>query len=750
MEYLSSSEDEFPPVETLIQRQRQKLQATEDLDGDKENALTRPGSPRTTQISFCDSIGVGKTPATARRRRRLGQGQPVANSLRKPWVDLNPALETGSKLSSRNTSMMTASTFASDILDRLPAKAKHTDSRLAPGATMFDSPPQERKKTRRLISRGEKKAQELKVVGSERNSLVSDDDVSETSRIAREKKQKKKKLFPIRTRDEDPDFILGKFDETAISLSDSDDDVFGTATERSQSPSAPRRLQRRVLSSSGPTKNFTRSKIVPDDLEKSPKKRSVKQPMQVKPTKVADDASLEEALKKLKIFDESCGSDNPALNNDEAPVLKPLTPRKTLPKSPAKAPIIPLSPWKPEHKEFWDPEVNFAWIDKHSPPKKSTKKVELTGADAKEEMQRKYGTSPEKKRAKKSFNAVKEDLARTFLDELDEVIMQGKLGQLTESTGGLRIKWSNTLQTTAGRAHWKCKTTTTTLANRPPGSGSGFATTTETKQHYASIELGTKVLTNEAALLNTVAHEFCHLAVYLLHGKPKLAHGPEFKSYGQRVEDAAAIKKNNKSKKNAVLKTPEECGVDIEVTTRHSYEIDFRYVWRCAGCAAEVKRHSRSINPDKQTCGRCRGGRFVQVKPTPRGGGAAVNAALKAGGSRDDPLVVDGDVTTATAVTEQKKEKKKLSAYQEFTSREMKALSVSHKSLSFKEKMALVSSRWAEHQRGLKEAAAATATTATSTTTTATTPAKVDGDAAGKGADVTCLVEAVEILDIRD
>jgi predicted SprT family Zn-dependent metalloprotease len=371
-----------------------------------------------------------------------------------------------------------------------------------------------------------------------------------------------------------------------------------------------------------------------------------------------------------------------AAKDKKTPVLEPSTPRKKLTPSPTKAPPIPISPWKPEHKEFWDPEVNFAWIDKHSPPKKKT--TDMTGPDGREELKRRYGQSPDKKQAKKAFDAVKEDLARSFLLELDHVITKGRLAQLTETTGGLRIQWSNTLLTTAGRAHWKCKTTTTTSKQPLPSSSSSTAASTITRtttstQHYASIELATKVLSNESDLLNTVAHEFCHLAVFLLHGKPKLAHGAEFKTYGGRVM-------------NAALGTPRSRGVDIQVTTRHSYEIEYRYVWRCADCGTEVRRHSKSVDTVRQRCGKCKGGVLVQVKPVPRGGGATSSATGKAKGEGDQ----DGK-ETGTGVL-QKVEKKK-SAYQEFTSREMKALSVSHKGISLKEKMVLVSARWSEHQK---------------------------------------------------
>lgn len=426
-----------------------------------------------------------------------------------------------------------------------------------------------------------------------------------------------------------------------------------------------------------------------------------------------------------------------------------MTPRKNLVASPTKVPRIPMSPWKPEHKEFWDPEVNFAWIDKHSPPKKDTKRTmpDPTAApDLEAELRRRYGTSPEKKQAKKAFDAVKEDLARDFLLELDSVVTDGRLAKLTEGTGGLRIVWSNTLLTTAGRAHWKCKTTTTTT-----GPATAMTKTTAT-QHHASIELATKVLSNEADLLNTVAHEFCHLAVFLLHGKPKLAHGAEFKTYGQRVMSAAAAaaaktegggSSSSGRGKSAPpqLRTPAARGAEINVTTRHSYEIEYRFVWRCADCGAEVCRHSRSVDPARQRCGRCKGGVLVQVKPVPRGSGSGSGGkGSKNGDGVSEPGA--GDVGTGTdgvakgkniETTTTTTTKKKKTAYQEFTSREMKALSVSHKGLSFKEKMAVVSTRWGEHQRLVKAKAADTDAGGGGVATATATTVSVGGLAAAVG-----------------
>ncbi|TRX95912.1 hypothetical protein FHL15_003054 [Xylaria flabelliformis] len=734
MAYLSSSEDEFPEIEVIARRQKQKTTVGQ-IDGDKENVSKQSDSTELIEAIFGDT--VGKTPATARRVRKLGQGQPMDGSLLKPWQGSELERGTGSRTpSSRQPSWAqdkrreARATSPGELLDRLPARSKRTESRTVSGSTIFDSPPKEQKRTRRLISRGEKKALSSKLTLKEEDWIVSSDESGSDD----EKSGSDNMSLPVEN--DESDFSLGV---------DSDSDELSTTPpQRSQSPSGPRRMQRRVLSSSRDLikkdikKEPTRTKPTGEprrgNTTTSPKKQSEKRNAPKVSTtrqlKAAPKGNLEDVFEKLKIFNEDSEPKEPdakdARDTRDAstPTLEPMTPRKNLTPSPAKAPRIPMSPWKPEHKEFWDPEVNFAWIDQHSPPKKSTKKntmPDLTAPQNKEELKRRYGTSPEKKQAKKAFDAVKEDLARDFLVELDEVVTNGELARLTESTGGLRIVWSNTLLTTAGRAHWKCKTTTTT--SRQPSASSTKTTTT---QHYASIELATKVLSNESDLLNTVAHEFCHLAVFLLDGKPKQAHGPEFKTYGRRVMMSAASGSSSNSRTgDAVkkLKTPRDRGVEINVTTRHSYEIEYRFVWRCVDCGGEVRRHSRSVDPTRQRCGRCQQGILVQVKPVPRGGGGG--SATKGEGAG---LENSRDLGTIPKV--QPKPEKKKTAYQEFTSREMKALSVSHKSLSFGEKMAMVSARWSEHQK--------------------LTKSKTDGAVGSIGGGVKGLAAAVEVLEIKD
>lgn len=77
---------------------------------------------------------------------------------------------------------------------------------------------------------------------------------------------------------------------------------------------------------------------------------------------------------------------------------------------------------------------------------------------------------------------------------------------------------------------------------------------------------------------------------------------------------------------------------NVHVTTRHSYEISYKYVWTCAGCGYEFKRHSRSIDTGRHSCGKCRG-KLVQTRPKPRGGG---------GGGGTGPKGDDGKVREKT------------------------------------------------------------------------------------------------------
>ncbi|KAF1928916.1 uncharacterized protein M421DRAFT_420147 [Didymella exigua CBS 183.55] len=330
------------------------------------------------------------------------------------------------------------------------------------------------------------------------------------------------------------------------------------------------------------------------------------------------------------------------------PVARPSTPPPAPPSptklvSPSKKkPLIPKAPnLRPSLDAFWNPEVVNDWNDRHSPAKKlvSPKKQQwrenitkvMGGMDIEEgsssdEAYASPVTSPKKKAPRpqttknhssvseptvkgvraqrKDFADRKHALAEAFLAELDTTICSGKISNLSASTGGIQLIWSKTLKTTAGRANWRREVIR--IKTSSPGSPPAFRTET---RHHCSIELAAKVIDDEERLYNVLAHEFCHLLTFMISEVRNNPHGAEFKTWGRKVSLAFADR-------------------GVEVTTKHSYAIEYKFVWECVSCGYEFKRHSRSIDTQRHSCGKCKG-RLVQTKPAPRAGNAADGAERK-------------------------------------------------------------------------------------------------------------------------
>ncbi|OTA99310.1 hypothetical protein M426DRAFT_325231 [Hypoxylon sp. CI-4A] len=704
----ASSDDEFPEVNVVVKKYRSQVQEKGnggEIDGGKGNTPTGteppPRAKRDTKVEPAKSKPAVK--ATPLRRRKLGQSQTVDGSLLKPWgstatsneegkKDIKAQRSRGPRVRVRQISTESkAEASSEDTFESAPTMPRQAGSRV--GSFKTDaSVSSGRGDTQREDEEKNKTKKQLKNVPvpkkPARSPTPSDESDEEQDPLDDDVQLSEEE-------EEVSEFISTSEPESEAYNSGSGSDSeasFAPPTRRSKSPTEKWAKPQRTLFKSPAKKEIPAHKKT-QDLVIDPANRASQQAEHKdfvpQSSKTSQPKNLEDAFEKLKIFNEDSEPESfptkgalkkpilePSIKGGKKPILEPVTPRKTLktlPASPLKTPKIPASPWKPEHKEFWDSEVHFGWIDQHSPDKKpeSPKKKIAKVQDAvtlKAENKRKYGTSPEKRDARKAFDAAKEKLARNFLIELDERVTDGRLATLTGDTGGLQIKWSNTLLTTAGRAHWKCKTQTAVTKH-----ADGTSSRRETKQHQASIELASKVLSNESDLLNTVAHEFCHLAVFILNGKVKSAHGPEFKSWGARCGRVFGDR-------------------GIVVTTKHNYEIEYKYIWKCSSCAGEVKRHSKSVDTERQRCGVCRG-RLVQVKPTPRGGGGGAAAASSSNNTPGEGK--EGSTAAPPA-------KRKQTAWQEFMGKEMKVISQENPKMPFKERMALVSARWAEVQKEQK------------------------------------------------
>ncbi|KAI9804147.1 MAG: hypothetical protein M1825_001549 [Sarcosagium campestre] len=286
---------------------------------------------------------------------------------------------------------------------------------------------------------------------------------------------------------------------------------------------------------------------------------------------------------------------------------RPITPRPdTGPdgseklKSPSKRIRVPPSPHRPDSESFWRQDNTHQWYDRFSTqispqPKRHTKtrnvivESDEESSDSKRpKPQRRQTQTPS--RDAKAFAKLKQEITTNFLHELDQVLTGGELERLAESTGGIKIVWSKTLKTTAGRANWR----------RERSHAENYAPCTEDKvyKHYASIELSEKIIDAEDRALNVVAHEFCHLATFMISGVKDKPHGKDFKQWAKKCSTTFGAR-------------------GISVTTKHSYEIDYKYIWNCTACPALFKRHSKSIDPGRHACGVCKA-KLTQVKPVPR------------------------------------------------------------------------------------------------------------------------------------
>ncbi|KAG6007667.1 hypothetical protein E4U43_000275 [Claviceps pusilla] len=195
------------------------------------------------------------------------------------------------------------------------------------------------------------------------------------------------------------------------------------------------------------------------------------------------------------------------------------------------------------------------------------------------------------KLSKKSLQAARQSVAVAFLSELDEKVTKGRIAELTKATGGVQLNWTKSLNTTAGRANWRRET-----VREKQSDGKVLH---EDFKHHASIDLAEKVIDTEVKLLNVLAHEFCHLATFMISGIVKNPHGKDFKSWAAKCSLIFGDR-------------------GIRVTTKHSYEIDFKYLWQCVSCHLEYKRHSKSIDVERHRCGSCKS-KLEQIRPAPRG-----------------------------------------------------------------------------------------------------------------------------------
>ncbi|XP_053931716.1 germ cell nuclear acidic protein isoform X2 [Cuculus canorus] len=173
----------------------------------------------------------------------------------------------------------------------------------------------------------------------------------------------------------------------------------------------------------------------------------------------------------------------------------------------------------------------------------------------------------------KHFKKNKEELVQKLYSLYNNTIFEQKLPE------NMVILWNKKMRKTAGF----CVT--------------GQTQGTEAKR-YARIELSEKVCDSADRLRDTLIHEVCHAATWLINGV-RDGHGRFWRFYAN---------------KSAVIHP------ELPVVTRcHNYEIIYKFIYECVQCKATIGRHSKSLDTQRFVCAFC-GGQLVLNQPTRKDG----------------------------------------------------------------------------------------------------------------------------------
>jgi len=171
-------------------------------------------------------------------------------------------------------------------------------------------------------------------------------------------------------------------------------------------------------------------------------------------------------------------------------------------------------------------------------------------------------------------------LTQNYFDDFNKNVFDNVLSEV-------KVIWSPRLRTTAGVTRLKQLFKTTTYGKGTKSEQSRK----EAFERIASIDLSSKVIDSEDRLRETLLHEMCHAAQWLVDGVSKPPHGESFKKWGNIATKITGLK----------------------VTTTHEYVISYKFAWACTECKMVVKRQSRSIDTLRQVCGRCRG-KLIEIE----------------------------------------------------------------------------------------------------------------------------------------
>ncbi|XP_064874456.1 germ cell nuclear acidic protein-like isoform X2 [Oncorhynchus nerka] len=171
----------------------------------------------------------------------------------------------------------------------------------------------------------------------------------------------------------------------------------------------------------------------------------------------------------------------------------------------------------------------------------------------------------------RNFKQTKEELTSKLYRLYNTSVFDSKL------PSNMSVSWNNKMRKTAGYC----------ITGQERGGGN----------RYARIQLSEKVCDSADRLRDTLVHEMCHAATWLINSV-RDGHGPFWKLYARK----------------ATLAHPE-----LPVVTRcHSYDINYKYQYQCSRCKNTLGRHSKSLDTQRFVCALCTGQLVLLTPAKPR------------------------------------------------------------------------------------------------------------------------------------
>ncbi|XP_049881937.1 uncharacterized protein LOC126377923 [Pectinophora gossypiella] len=201
-----------------------------------------------------------------------------------------------------------------------------------------------------------------------------------------------------------------------------------------------------------------------------------------------------------------------------------------------------------------------------------------------------------------NYKTLREQLSRRLFVEFNSKVFADQLD------ADMSITWDTKLRSTAG-------TTTNRLIKNASGD----------RIRTSSVKLSSKVVDGPQRLRDTLVHELCHAATWLLDGELRAGHGPLWKKWATRA-----------------LRVFPELG---EISRCHNMEIHYKYSYKCTQCGYSIQRHSKSIDVTKKCCGYCRG-HFEVIVNKKKKDGVIVSTPARKGGPNDFALFVKENYST--------------------------------------------------------------------------------------------------------